>query len=473
MRNSTTRIPLLILLGGAIISLLPLLALAMYAFPSADDYCLAVDVRKGFWRMQSDFYLSWTGRYSGIFLQAVLGQWDLARVYPWFCGATLVATVLSCGALIGTVGTSRASRLQITAAGAVATAVFVGGLPSTVEAFYWLTSAAEYQWGVITYFVWFTLLLRTVKDAGRREPSVGLRASLVVLTALLPGFSEVMAPVILVTLAGFLAVSRWRNDGDRFVLILLGVAICFTAVSLLAPGNENRSGTYPDIPTRHNPMYAVTETARQAVRFIGRCSSYPALWVAACAAWWWAPGVVRRAIAGMGGYKWSAAWTLGLLFVLYLTLFPVYWEYGEVNYTGEGRTYNVTYLVFCVTVAFVVGTVLSKASERLPELGARLRARRATVDLILAGALALLMIGSPATLQAFGALKLAPRYLRAQQARESILRSSENAGQAVVVNEMRIRPQGLFWGDIDREETHWANTCVAAYYGLRTVRSPK
>jgi hypothetical protein len=50
--------------------------------------------------------------------------------------------------------------------------------------------------------------------------------------------------------------------------------------------------------------------------------------------------------------------------VAYSTLFPVYWEYGEVNYTGEGRTYNVTYLVLVMIVVCMAG-LISSVFERL------------------------------------------------------------------------------------------------------------
>jgi len=455
------------------VSLVPLLALALYAFPSADDYCLAVEVRKGFWQMQSHSYLSWTGRYTATFLQGALSQWDLASVYPWFCMATVVATLLAFRASIATVCRSAASSPQFTVAAVVGAAVFVGGLPSPAEAFYWMASATTYRWGVITYLVWLTLLIRITRDADHPQPKAALRPFAVALTILLPGFNETLTPIFLMTIVGFAITSRWqRLKTDRFMLMLLGVAALLTAASLLAPGNAVRSSTYPDIPTRHNIEFAVAETARQTVRFLGNFGSYPALWVAACAAWWWGPRNLTRTIAPRGKLRVGAAWVL-VVAVVYITLFPLYWEYGEVNYTGEGRTYNLTYLAFCATVVLAVGSLLDMTSERWSAVIARLRGRRVRVELVLASALALLMVSSSGTLHALHALRQAPDYLKAQQRRESILRASENQGKALVVNEMRIKPIGLFWADIQPEETHWINSCVATYYGLRSVRTPR
>jgi Family of unknown function (DUF6056) len=465
-------LPRLLLLTGALVSLLPLLALALYAFPSADDYCLAVEVRKGFWRMQWHSYLSWTGRYTATFLQAAPSQWDLASVYPWFCLATLLATIATIRASIATICRRAASSRQFTVTAAVGAAVFVGRLPSPTESFYWMASATTYSWGVIAYVVWLTLLIRITRDAGRPQPQVALRALAVSLTILLPGFNETLAPIFLMTMVGFVVVSRLqRLEADRFMMTLFCVAGLLTAASLLAPGNAARSSTYPDIATRHNIEFALAETARQTARFLGNFGSYPALWVAALAAWWWGPRNLTRTIVPRGRLLAGAA-VLVPVAVVYITLFPLYWEYGEVNYTGEGRTYNITYFVLCATVVLATGSLLDVASERWPAVIARLRSRRATVDLVLASTLALLMVSSSGTLRAFDALSQAPAYLEAQQRRESILRAPGNRGKALVVNAMRIRPIGLFWGDVQPKETHWINSCVATYYGLGSVRTP-
>ena len=140
--------------------------------------------------MQSHSYLSWTGRYTATFLQGALSQWDLARVYPWFCLATLVATLLAFRAAIATLYGSAASSLQVTVAAAVGAAVFVGRLPSPAEAFYWMASVTTYRWGSITYLVWLTLLIRITRNTDHRQPKTALRALAVALTILYPASTK-------------------------------------------------------------------------------------------------------------------------------------------------------------------------------------------------------------------------------------------------------------------------------------------
>ena len=461
---------LLVLLGAALISLLPMLILAAYAFPSADDFCLAVEASGGFWHMQSEHYLKWTGRYTATLLQTLSSRWDLASVYPWFVMATLAATLLSFRSLIGALWEREFGSLQTTAFAAVATAVFVGGLPSVVEAFYWMASATTYQWGLIAYLVWLALLVRIARGsapAGDRRR----RAAAAVLTVLLPGFNEVMAPLVLATLLAFVVAGRRAGVRERFMPALLAIAIVFTAVSLLAPGNGTRSSSYPALPTRHNVEFALTETARQTVRFIVDHGSYTALWFAAFGAWWWGwgPRALRRTDAPyQERHGWSGV--LGLALIVYLTLFPLYWEYGNTNYTGEGRTYNITYFVFCAAVIWAVALLSREITGRWSEPVARLRASRGA-DLILAAVLACLMIASPSTVRSFRSLEEAPAYLRAQRAREAVLRTVANRGGAALVPAIHVRPDGLFWGDLQPDPSHWINSCVADYYGLRSVQA--
>jgi hypothetical protein len=465
-----SRLPFLILIVGALVSLTPVVGLALYPFPSADDYCLAVEVRRGFWQMQLYTYLNWTGRYTATLVQAALSQWDLATIYRWFSLATVAATLLAVRALIGALSPKEATHLGLKAAATTATVVFIGRLPSPTEAFYWMTSAITYQWAIIVYLIWLALL---VSSMSKQRMTPARRIAIAVLTALLPGFNEVLAPVVLLTVAGAAVFDRARTGtSNRFLVSLIGLGAVLTLVSLIAPGNAARSSSYPDIPSRHDLGFALVETARQTVRFLATFGAYPLLWVAACAAWWWGP----RLLPG----RWVPRGALGLgavvagvpAAVVYITLFPLYWEYGAVNYTGEGRTYNITYFLFCAAIVWVVGLVLDQFSLRWTWLRTPSPRRRAVFDVVLACALAALMVGAPGTVRAFRALPQGAEYLEAQRAREAMLRASHNRGKAIVVNAMHIRPRGLFWGGIQPDEGHWINACIASYYGLASVRTP-
>lgn len=467
-----SRLALWALAAAAAAAIMLRLALAFYAFPSADDYCLSVDTRDaGFWDMQVRSYLGWTGRYSAILLESIVVQFDLIAVYRWFALSTLIATVLSIGALVRAVCGPGVTRLHVALLTVTAAAVFAGGLPSTVEAFYWLPGQASYQWGVIVYFWWVALLIQLARGGRVSPPGASRLAVLIVLTLLAPGFNEIMAPMLVATIVAFLAANRWRPFvSERLLLTLLAVVVVLTAVSFLAPGNANRSSVYPDIPSRHNLGFALVETARQTMRFILRFGAYPALWLGAVLAWWWGSRLARPAIEPFDRASMRLVVLAGLVGIIYLTLFPVYWEYGEVNYTGEGRTYNVTYVVLCALIVFVVWWLLSAVADRVHRLDPRRRAAGDAVFATVAIALAVLMILTPTTLSVIEAFRTAPAYLAAERERVAVLAESPRTG-VVFVDAMTIRPANLYWGDIQTDTSHWINICVARYFGLESVRT--
>jgi len=472
LRRHTTahHVAVLLLLTGAAVSLLPRIALTFYAYPSADDFCIVNETRDdGFWYMQLHSYLTWTGRYSAVFLESITSQFDLIDGYPWVALLTLLMTLAAIHALVASVIGRDMSRLRVAPISLTVAAVFIGGLPSTVEAFYWIPAAASYQWGIITYLFWLSLLMLRVRRGDGRERPVWQAALIVTLTLMLPGFNEVSAPIVFATTGGFMFAERWRGRGhDRFLFVLLGIIVLLTAVCFVAPGNGNRSGGYPALDSRHNLGYALVETARQTVRFVVNYGSYPALWLGALAAWWRAFSLRGAEFSWVRRPVYVASVLLSLVSVLYLTLFPLYWEYGEMNYTGEGRTYNVTFMVLCAIVLTVAGSLVSALVG--PSVSSGVKVRPGWIDVGVPVLLTALLTASPSTRQVYQALTVAPAYLHEERARTRELRRAPREG-VVFVDRLTVRPPGLFWGDVEPDQSHWINICVAKYYGLQFVRS--
>jgi hypothetical protein len=189
-RLSVYQLALPALFLGAAVALIPRIALTLYAFPSTDDYCIVAETRDdGFWYMQVHSYLTWTGRYSAVFLESIISQFDLIAGYPWFAVLTLLLTLAAIRALIASVIGDKVSRLRVTIVALAAAAVFIGGLPSTVEAFYWTPGAASYTWGIIAYLVWLSLLIRRARRDDAGDLPKWQTLSIVILAAILPGFN--------------------------------------------------------------------------------------------------------------------------------------------------------------------------------------------------------------------------------------------------------------------------------------------
>jgi len=461
------------LLVGAAVSLLPVFALSMFAFPSADDYCYAVAARNGFWHAQVSTYLGQGGRYTSTFLYTALGLGDLSKIYPWFCLTTLLSTLVSFRIFIGSLFKEHMPNFQLWVAAGVAMSVFVGKIPSQVEAFFWMAGTINYLWPIIAFLIWMALLIRIARDADSGGAKSAIRIIATILTILLPGFNEIFCPIILLTLAFSATACRWnRHEAGRFVLALLGIAILLCAVMAMAPGNAVRSAAFPFHPTRHNLGFSLLESARKSWRFFVGHWSYLSLWAAAVSAWLWGPRSIPKTKTVFKSTASIVLWTCVAAAGVYATLLPLYWEYGSTNYSGEGRTYIIPYFIFCIAMVATGTAILTKISEHLSGLSCWIRANRRLMELLVAGIFSVLIMNSPATRTAAKALKAAPAYLKAQRDREAILKSPENKANAVILDTMALRPLPLYWGDIRPEADHWINRCMASYYGLSSLCSP-
>jgi hypothetical protein len=121
-------------------------------------------------------------------------------------------------------------------------------------------------------------------------------------------------------------------------------------------------------------------------------------------------------------------------------------------------------------VILAVGLVAEWCGNRFGARIAQLRVAHRAFDLAVAGALAILLATSSSTRSVIEALKVAPQYLQEEQARARTLQRSPRTG-VVFVDKITIRPSGLFWGDVEPDQSHWINICIAKYYGLDAVRS--
>lgn len=438
--------------------------LFLYAYPSADDFCYASEPRlKGFWFFQQEFYRHWSGRYMATLVLSSLGMLPLERIYS-FCSLLVFAgTLAGFAAMAAVLAGTTLKKPGVWGLAVVAFMVYLGNLPSVVEAFYWMAGAYTYQAAIALVSVWSALVI-----AALRTDAVPLktRPAWFILPLIVLGLNEMTAILFLAVIGWFLMVSYSnRPEMHRQLRLVAILSVLCIAVLLCAPGNAIRSSSYPALPSRHLLTFAVPETAWQTFRFVKQYALYPALWLGAIAVWLWGKKRLRPSFPAWTNHP--ALWVFLALALVFITLFPVYWEYGSNNLTGEGRTYNVTYFCFLtmMTVAIVAGL-----EKYVPHSVYIWLESRFVTHLVLSLALALSLVVSPNTITAWQSLQAAPAYLQEQLQREQSLRAIP-PGASITVARIRNKPKFLFWGDIEAEPTHWINKCVSDYYRLKSVQS--
>ena len=142
----------------------PLLALAFYTGPSADDFCTAILMRDlGFVATQVKFYLSWSGRYATSAIVGLLtGHSAWITAYSLVPIALIFLTFASITFLIRSafVFLKAPSPAHNTLAlGVVATAMTFGLTPSLAEMIYWTSGALTYQLSFIVTMLTCSLTL--------------------------------------------------------------------------------------------------------------------------------------------------------------------------------------------------------------------------------------------------------------------------------------------------------------------------
>ena len=211
---------------GVAASLLPVFALSMFAFPSADDFCYSVAARNGFWHAQVSTFLEHGGRYTSTFLYTLLGLLDLSKIYPWFCLITLLAMLAAFHFFLESLFKETVSTIKLWVVAGAAMSVFVGEIPSMVEAFFWMAGTINYLWPIIVFLIWLGCMIRILKHSDSIAAKFRTKIIVTGLTILLPGFNEMFLPIIFLMLLIFAAAHRRnRHKSDRFILTLIGITI--------------------------------------------------------------------------------------------------------------------------------------------------------------------------------------------------------------------------------------------------------
>ena len=439
------------------------LALAQYTYPSADDFFYAtVPEAKGFLSFQQYFYVNWCGRYMATLILSAIGQLSLVHAYPFFSLLVFAGTLFGFASLAAALLRRSLYGLIPWGIAVVACVVYLGQIPSLVEAFYWLAGAYTYQMAVAILLIWLALAIRHFQGTTSKLA----RSLFFLLPIILLGLNEITAIVFLFLLGGFLLLS-YKSYPQTFRLgctLALISAVCL-AILLLAPGNARRSASYPFLPSRHLISFAVPETARQTARFLKQYVLYVPIWLSGIAIWLSRGGGTRSPHPRWTSHP--AAWMGTGIFLVFVTLFPLAWEYGDNNLTGEGRTYNITYLCFMATLLITIATGLERYVP--PTIRGQLKTK-IWAHLLLGTALTASLLLTPNTLSVWHSLQTAPAFLLEQLQRDQIFRTTPQGGIAQVPK-IHTRTKHLFWGDIEQDPAYWSNQCISDYYHLKSVQS--
>jgi Family of unknown function (DUF6056) len=406
---------------------------------TADDFCWAGTLRvEGFMNAQVFYYTVYSPRYAFTFLVSLV---ELAgpAIVPALPAAAILAWLAVMTWTLSQFGLTTFRSLLLAEVAAFAT---LQTAPDLSQSLYWQT-------GMLTYvlpLVLATFLVGWIRRGGLAWWAVGL-SGLVAFVA--GGLSEtyLIPQNVALTLAllATLTLARLNRRLATHLAAALAGGVLGLVVIVVAPATAGRVGGTPaDLWLAMSAAIAtaafqVLRLVRYFVPTIALCLAVPAL-LGSCA-----PRIERR---------WFVIVTAAVAITLPFCYFPSF--YAQ-NGNPPARSLIVPGAILIGYLGFA-GFSLRAAGQRIPE-------RSRALAVLFAG-LVPLSVAALSLPQVAGAAQYATLF----DAEDRQIRASRDAGQTDLT--VPPLPPNLGEDFVTADRQNWFNTCVARYYGVRSIATP-
>ena len=352
---------------------------------------------------------------------------------------------------------------------------FVALLRSTSSAFYWAAGVFAYAISIplILFLVPFIQKIAFYQQSKTRQISCLVWSS--VFIAVVIGTNEITLPLLDFALIVAATWSFWERKKGRFhLLILLAVALIFSTVVFVAPGNYERMSIFSESKNFWSSVfYSFVYLKRYFSEWIinGLTLFLTLAFI---------PFAKRRILPDSPLKNVKTVYLLLYPFVsmslIAAMFFPAFWAMNE---PPPNRAINVIYFFLLIFWFLLILCLLELYERRQYSFRFLSKSYRflsgPKVFYIL---IALFLLGvvttrnySAAYREAFG--KGAVFAEQAEQ-RYRYIRMQKAAGHTdIIVEPFDINLRSLKTGEIDIDKSHWVNRSVSAYFGIRSIaRTP-
>jgi hypothetical protein len=443
--------------------------LGLFAYPSADDFCMVSGVEQmGLFGYLQQHYLDWSGRYSG---NAFYGIYPLLlglfSGYPWLATLLIIALITSFAFALAGLFVLPVFNRKVLLVSLVLTAVYLLGLRHTASSFYWMAGALTYQSANILLLLTLGMGLRLLRQPGDNKNTAGLALLLV----LGMGANENnMIVLLFLVLLLLLALHRPKSANPTVGYSLLGLTLLCFLVVYLSPGNAERESTFP---LRHDLMRSLEGSLRMGGWTLMAWITQPYLIIASLLLPFAAHALQTVSTIefrpGARSIIFLAVVTLGFPFLLQ---FPAWWSMGG---WPPPRTVDAIFFIFLLCWSLLIGALGLRYLPREQIFDKQGDATELTR--YVTGGLSLLFIigvGLNTRLQSawVDLNQHAPDFRDYMQQRHSMIQSSiDNGVYSLQVPAYRGEPpRSVFFNDIRPDWRDWRNGCYARYFGLTAIQ---
>lgn len=474
-------------------SLIPLLWIGYYNYPSADDYSIGSNCRQawvathsvlatvwaGIVRAAED-WLDWMGYFTSNFLMAIPPSTFGERAYVLTCWIMIVMLSLSTMYLLRTVFVKvfKADKHVSNCVIMLMLFITVQRMVGRVEAFYWYSGAANYILVHSFCMFFYGLLISAVYDTGKKRIFDLTVAS--VLGFLTGGGNQMTAlngAIVLLVVIGFLTVQKKWKEYKGHIVPIAFFYIGFI-LNVAAPGNWVRA----EGATGMNPIKAVFVSFYYCLDYcLSEWSGWPVLLlvISLIPLFWKMVGRSEfqfryPVIVVLFGYCLVSAMMTPPLFAV-----------GSMEAARlQALTYTMYILVLTLCVGYVTGWVRRKAEAASERKEQTAKDTLFSVNeiwcilgclLFFAFASVITVVPEPHYFSFSSAMTdlangSAKAYGDALKERIEIYRSGE---KDVAVEPLTAQPQLLYFSDIKEDPENWENRGLCRFYGIDSVRVEK
>jgi hypothetical protein len=438
------------------------LVLAWYAQPIQDDFCFAsrwVDSptpqQLGIGQYIGWYYLNWNGRWAMLSIDLLLFSAMASPAgYP-----VLVLLLIAAECVLIYLAVRRfvidprlAWFLTVLAA-----LVYWATMPSPQQVIFWVSGAVPYGFPLS-----LTLLLLGLVVARRQPPSRLETVAPPVLAFVIPGFHELAGEILVFILsAGVLAAIFSKSAARGIWLMTWAASVLGFLVVYIAPGNAHRMAVAPS----RGDIVTITGGLLDLLHYQLLPWCLDLHWLLALVIWL-DPGIgaARARLAAISSPRGVIA--LGFVWVasLIIAAATMFWVSGNDRFPP--RTLDFIYGVFLIgwaALAFLI---------RPPEPRSAIHpAHRAIALSVALGLLSVLVATSQNTVAAVRdiASGRAAAWNAELNSRFAALRAAGPQAEMRLPS-LAAQPKNLAWEDITEDPNHFANWCLARYFGVASVR---
>ena len=474
-------------------SLIPLLWIGYYNYPSADDYSIGSNCRQawvathsvlatvwaGIVRAAED-WLDWMGYFTSNFLMAIPPSTFGERAYVLTCWIMIVMLSLSTMYLLRTVFVKvfKADKHVSNCVIMLMLFITVQRMVGRVEAFYWYSGAANYILVHSFCMFFYGLLISAVYDTGKKRIFDLTVAS--VLGFLVGGGNQMTAlngAIVLLVVIGFLTVQKKWKEYKGHIVPIAFFYIGFI-LNVAAPGNWVRA----EGATGMNPIKAVFVSFYYCLDYcLSEWSGWPVLLLVLALI----PLFFHMAKKTDFQFRYPVIVVLFGYCLVSAMMTPPLFAVGSMEAARlQALTYTMYILVLTLCVGYVTGWVRRKAEAASERKKQTAKDTLFSVNeiwcilgclLFFAFASVITVVPEPHYFSFSSAMTdlangSAKAYGDALKERIEIYRSGD---KDAVVEPLTAQPQLLYFSDIKEDPEDWENRGLCRFYGIDSVRVEK